>query len=135
MGLLPCLLRTLAYWHCLEHPIRDTFCITHLSHLILTGEPLKYCATVVITPQEIMNPSVYLFSNQRMCTFSAKSPVFSHVKASYDGLTTIRACEAQNYYINEFDMLQVNYFYKKLNFFSKILLFFNSRMSTHPHGI
>lgn len=37
---------------------------------------------------------------------TARSPVFSHVKASYDGLATIRSSFAQLHYKNEFDVLQ-----------------------------
>lgn len=39
--------------------------------------------------------------------FLGRSPVFSHVKASYDGLATIRSSFAQNKYKLEFDELQV----------------------------
>lgn len=35
-----------------------------------------------------------------------KAPVFSHVSATFNGLTTIRSCGAQSMVAKEFDVLQ-----------------------------
>jgi hypothetical protein len=41
------------------------------------------------------------------CLFPAKSPEFSHLTASVQGLTTIRALQAQERLVDQFDSILV----------------------------
>lgn len=46
---------------------------------------------------------LYTLNIHEKSSFSARSPVFSHINATLNGLTTIRAFEAQEILTKEFD--------------------------------
>ena len=77
---------------------------------------MAYYKPIVIPPTLVVGAfcfylrSFYLKSSRAIKRMEGvtKSPVFSHLTSSLQGLTTLRACKAEKILINEFDKQQVS---------------------------